>query len=131
MPTYPTLVGMKKISLGPLEQEVMSCVWEHESTTAREVYECLSKKKEIAYNTIQTIMTRLTSKGILKRKIQGKTHIYHARQTKKIALTSVIRESMSSFVNQFGEEALVAFVDGVDDISEETKKHLINKLKEK
>ena len=122
---------MEQISLGPLEQEVMACVWEHESTTARGVYECLSKKKKIAYNTVQTIMTRLTSKGILKRKIKGKTHIYHASQSKKVALTTAIRESMKSFVSQFGEEALVAFVDGVDDISEETRKRLINKLNEK
>lgn len=122
---------MKNVSLGPLEQEVMNCVWEHGTATVRAVHDCLNSKRKIAYNTVQTIMTRLTGKGMLTRIMSGKSHVYQAKRAKKAALKSVIKESMKSFMDQFGEEALVAFVDGVDDISEETKKKLIIKLKAK
>lgn len=122
---------MKNISLGPLEQAVMKCIWDQEATTARQVYHHLKRRRVIAYNTVQTIMTRLTKKGMLERKIDGKTHIYKAKRSQTEALKSVIRESMKSFIGQFGDQAVVAFIDGVDDLSEDVKKQLVQKLQEK
>lgn len=90
--------------------------------------DCLSQDRKIAYNTIQTIMTRLVGKGLLKRTLQGKTHVYIPIATKKNILQSIISQTMSGFTGQFGEEALVAFVDGLDDISTETRQKLIEKL---
>ncbi|KKQ93180.1 MAG: Transcriptional repressor, CopY family, partial [Candidatus Levybacteria bacterium GW2011_GWA1_39_11] len=116
---------MKNVSLGPLEQEVMSCVWKNKTCTARDVWENLSKDREVAYNTIQTIMTRLVDKGLLKRKLEGKTHVYKPAVRQKNVLLSLLNQTMSSFTGQFGEEALIAFVDGLDDISEETRQKLI------
>lgn len=122
---------MKSISLGPLEQEVMKCVWKAKTCTTREVVDCLSQDRNIAYNTIQTIMTRLVDKGLLKRTLHGKAHLYQPKKKKKRTLQLAISQSMSSFMDQFGEEALIAFVDGLNDISEETRQKLINKLREK
>lgn len=122
---------MKNVSLGPLEQEVMKCVWEKKSCTAREIVDCLSQDREIAYNTIQTIMTRLVEKGLLKRKLEGKTHVYKPAVKQKSILASLINQTMGSFTSQFGEEALIAFVDGLDDISNETRQKLIKKLQKK
>lgn len=122
---------MKNVSLGPLEQEVMGCVWKNKTCTAREVVECLSQDREIAYNTVQTIMTRLVDKGLLKRKLEGKTHIYKPAVRQKNVLSSLVSQAMSSYTSQFGEEALIAFVDGLDDISEGTRQKLIEKLQKK
>ena len=122
---------MNNVSLGPLEQEVMKCVWQKKICTARDIVECLNENREIAYNTIQTIMTRLVDKGLLKRTLQGKTHIYKPMVKRKSILQSIVSQSMDGFMNQFGEDALIAFVDGLDDISEETRKKLIEKLQSK
>ena len=122
---------MKKVSLGPLEQEVMACIWEKKTCTARDIVDCLSQDREIAYNTVQTIMTRLVEKGLLKRKLEGKTHVYKPAAKQKNILSSLINQTMGSFTGQFGEEALIAFVDGLDDISEETRQKLIKKLQKK
>jgi len=122
---------MKKVSLGPLEQEVMKCVWEKKFCTARDIVECLSQDREIAYNTVQTIMTRLVEKGLLKRKLEDKTHIYKPAVKRKSVLSSLIGQTIENFTDQFGEEALIAFVDGLDDISDETRKKLIKKLQQK
>jgi predicted transcriptional regulator len=130
-PQSPTLVGMKNVSLGPLEQEVMRCVWEKKICTARDIVECLSLDREIAYNTIQTIMTRLVDKGLLKRTLQGKTHVYKPIVKRKNILQSIISHSMDGFMGQFGEDALIAFVDGLDDISDKTRKKLIETLQKK
>jgi predicted transcriptional regulator len=120
---------MKPVSLGPLEQEVMKCVWQKKHCTAREVVECLRQDRKIAYNTVQTIMTRLVDKGLLKRTLQSKAHLYRPAVKQKNILQSMIHQSMSGFINQFGEAALLAFVDGLDDISTETRQKLIRKLR--
>ena len=127
----PTLVGMDNISLGPLEREVMKYIWQKKSCTAGDIVKSLSENREIAYNTIQTIMTRLVDKGLLTRKLQGKTHIYKAIVKKESTILSLVNQSMNNFIGQFGEEALVAFVDGLDHISDETRQKLIKKLQEK
>jgi len=122
---------MKNFSLGPLEQEIMNCVWVKKACSAREVLECLRKDRKIAYNTVQTIMTRLVDKGLLQRKLEGKTHTYEPLVKKKRALSEIISQTMSSVTGQFGEEALVAFVDGLDNISDETREKMIKKLQQK
>ena len=122
---------MNNVSLGPLEQEVMKCVWQKKICTTRDIVDCLNEDREIAYNTIQTIMTRLVDKGLLKRTLQGKTHIYKPMVKRRNILQSIVSQSMDGFMNQFGEDALIAFVDGLDDISDETRKKLIEKLQSK
>lgn len=122
---------MKNISLGSLEQEVMSCVWQKKTCTTRDVVDCLGQDKDIAYNTVQTIMTRLVDKGLLTRKLNGKTHTYKAVAKQKNVLSSLIGQVMDSYTKQFGEDALIAFVDGIDDISDETRNKLIKKLQKK
>lgn len=122
---------MKTISLGPMEQEVMSCVWKKQHCTTRNIWESLCKDRGVAYNTVQTIMTRLVDKGLLKRKLEGKTHIYKPTMKQKSILSSLISQTMGEFTSHFGEEALIAFVDGLDAISEDTRRKLIEKLKKK
>jgi predicted transcriptional regulator len=122
---------MKNISLGPLEQEVMNCVWSKKQCCVREIVECLGNDRKIAYNTIQTIMSRLVDKGLLRRNLEGKTHIYEPVIKRKNALSAIISQAMGGITHQFGEEALVAFVDGLEDISDETRKEMIRKLQKK
>jgi predicted transcriptional regulator len=109
----------------------MKWVWQKKTCTARDIVKCLSQDREIAYNTVQTIMTRLVAKGLLKRTLQGKTHGYKPTVKRKSVLQLIISQSMDGFMNQFGEDALIAFVDGLDDISEETRQKLVEKLQSK
>lgn len=104
-------------SLGPLERKVMKCVWEHEQKTVREVYDCLKQHRSIAYTTVMTLMTRLVEKGFLSRKKEGKAYTYFPRKNKKQAAQAVIKRMISSLVDQFGKEAVVAFTDELDYLS--------------
>ena len=95
----------------------MQCVWDHEEKTVHEIHECLSGKRKIAYTTVMTIMTRLAGKGLLKRKKEGKAFIYSAKNTKKQTAKSMVGNIFNLLVDQFGEEAIVAFSDEVDKVS--------------
>ncbi len=105
---------MATYNLGPLEQEVMDCVWRDEAVSVRDVHSCLKKTRKIAYTTVMTIMTRLTDKGLLKRKIRGKAFIYSPKKTKEQTAKSMIGKIVDSLVDQFGEEAVVAFSDELE-----------------
>ncbi len=105
---------MNSYNLGPLEQEVMDCVWREESVSVRDVHSCLKKSRKIAYTTVMTIMTRLTDKGFLMRKRQGKAFFYSPKKTKEQTAKTMIRRIIDSLVDQFGEEAVIAFSDELE-----------------
>lgn len=105
---------MTTYNLGPLEQEVMDCAWRDEEVSVRDVYSCLKGKRKIAYTTVMTIMSRLTEKGFLSRKKQGKAFLYFPKKTKEQAAKTMIGKIVNSLVDQFGEEAVVAFSDELE-----------------
>ncbi len=54
-------------SLGSLEKEIMEILWKLKTASVRSVLNQLCKKREVAYTTIMTTMSRLHAKGVLKR----------------------------------------------------------------
>ena len=108
---------MSKFLLGPLEQEVMDCVWRDKKVTVRDVYSCIRSRRKIAYTTVMTILARLVSKGFLLRKKQGKAYLYYSKKSKRESIRMIINKVMNSFIDQFGEEAIVAFSDEVEKLS--------------
>lgn len=69
-------------SLGPLEADIMQVVWKIQKATVQDVYDELSKDRNIAYNTVMTVMTRLAQKGVLKRQKDGRAYMYFPETTK-------------------------------------------------
>lgn len=60
---------------GVLELEILSIVWSKNNPsgiTVKEVFDILYKKRQLAYTTIMTVMTRLANKGVLNK---DKRHI--------------------------------------------------------
>lgn len=104
----------KVFQLGPLEQEVMEIIWSRPTVTVREVFEVVKKKREIAYTTIMTIMNRLVTKGYLNQIRSGKTYSYTPKKNQEQTLRSLVKQTLNTFINQFGEEAVAAFLDEAD-----------------
>ncbi|KKQ85494.1 MAG: Transcriptional repressor, CopY family [Candidatus Woesebacteria bacterium GW2011_GWB1_38_8] len=102
---------MTSYNLGPLEQEVMECLWEEKNVSVSDVHKCLQEKRKIAYTTVMTIMTRLTEKGFLIRKMEGKAYLYSPKKSKKQTAKNVIKRIVNSLVDQYGHEAVTAFTD--------------------
>jgi predicted transcriptional regulator len=121
---------MKNKMLGPLEQNVMECVWNCKRTTVREVHSCLKKDRKIAYTTVMTIMSRLTEKGYLKRGMVGNRYIYIPSKKRASFIKKTLSTMAKNLMNNFGEEAILTFIDELDKqgLSEEKKKELIAKL---
>lgn len=60
---------------GSLESEVLAALWAADKPlTAGDVVEALGE--DLAYNTVQTILTRLHAKGAVHREQAGRAHAY-------------------------------------------------------
>ena|SRR3989304_7609369 len=102
---------MTSYNLGPLEQEVMDCLWKEKNVSVSEIHQCIQKKRKIAYTTVMTIMMRLTEKGFLTRKLEGKAYVYSPKKSKEQTTKGVIKKIVDSLVDQYGKEAVSAFTD--------------------
>ncbi len=101
--------GVAKL-LGPLEAEVMQAVWAARGpVTVRELAKRINedRREPLAYTTVMTVMSRLTEKGALTRRRQGRAHLYEAAvaDAAELAVRSVVRDFGSSAVAHFVNEA--------------------------
>lgn len=75
------------------ELEILSILWENEPLTVKEIHEELSKRKDVGYTTALKIMQNMTGKGLLKRELKGKSHLYFAVYRKE--------ETQNTLLNRF------------------------------
>jgi BlaI family penicillinase repressor len=59
------------------EVEILGVLWETGPATVRQVFECLSGRKETGYTTVLKLMQIMTEKGLLEREESGRAHLYH------------------------------------------------------
>ena len=101
----------RKLLLGPLEQEVMECVWNRDQATCREVHDCLNdgRKKPIAYTTLMTILDRLNDKEFLKREKKGKSYVYKFNKSRNETIKQLANNMICELVGRFGNDAIGVF----------------------
>ena len=89
---------MKPPALGRLELRIMEAVWELGRCSVREIQEKFPARKRPAYTTIQTVVTRLEAKGVLRRvrKISN-AHIFEAAVTREVTQKKVLDDLLGFF----------------------------------
>jgi predicted transcriptional regulator len=113
-------------SLGDLEAEIMELVWRLGEATVRTVLELLNEsgEKQRAYTTVMTVMANLDRKGLLTRRREGKTDFYSPVSGREDYLDARARAEAAALVGRYGEAALMAFVQQVDEIDPKRRKQL-------
>ena len=104
--------GLRQI-MGDLEAEIMECVWELGPVSVRDVHRCLEERREIAYTTVMTVMSRLASKGLLVSRPQGRAYIYEAAADREAYCAGVVRDFMSEMLADADKAVLSQFVESV------------------
>jgi BlaI family transcriptional regulator, penicillinase repressor len=93
----------ERAALSKAELEVARIVWNLGEATVRQVLEALPADRQIDYKTVQTFLRRLTAKGYVHARREGKTGYYRAR----VRGAQVVRETVNDFVSRlFDGEAL-------------------------
>lgn len=106
--------------LHELEGEVMDEVWRRGAATVRDVLETLNgRRKERAYTTIMTIMTRLDRKGMLRRRRDGRSDVYSPVLSRSDYEHARAEAEVEALVERYGDVALSHFARAVDELEPE------------
>ncbi|MGC3979963.1 MAG: BlaI/MecI/CopY family transcriptional regulator [Steroidobacteraceae bacterium] len=89
---------MSKKRLSRLELKIMEALWGLGAASVREVQDSLPEKDRPAYNTVQTILTRLEAKKAVRRaKKISNAHIYEPTVTRNATQRLLVDELLSFF----------------------------------
>jgi BlaI family penicillinase repressor len=95
--------------LGDLEREVLRLVWERGPSTADNVQKALSRP--LKESTVRTVLKRLEAKGHLSHRVDQRTFIYEAADTRGRAAARAVKRIVDRFCGGSLEEVLVGLVD--------------------
>ncbi len=120
----------KKISLSPLEQDIMAVIWDHPGCHVRRVYTELAQNREIAYTTVMTMMNRLVEKGVLKREKSANKFLYLPLASRKQAAKGFLENFFSTMFDQYGQDGVTAFAEEVERLPKEKREQLKRMLED-
>lgn len=126
----PKEKGLKQV-LGDLEYDIMEIVWKSKEVSVRAVYDILKKKRNSAYTTVMTVMSRLAEKGILERMKEGSAYQYKAVLDKESFINTSIKEVLGNLLNDFASPAINQFVELLDEEDPERIEELARLIEKK
>lgn len=116
---------------GPLEAKVMDVIWSRlKAVTIKEVNAKISEDKPMSFNTIMTVMNRLVDKGILQKKLQGKSYVYSPVLTKEQFLEEQSKELSYDLVKEFGSRAVAHMIDAMEQVDPDLLDQLEKQIKQ-
>ncbi|MCZ6776220.1 MAG: BlaI/MecI/CopY family transcriptional regulator [Ignavibacteria bacterium] len=126
----PDKKGLRKI-LGHLETDVMELVWVEGEMTVRQVHKKLKSRRNIAYTTVMTVMSRLAEKGLLRKVKEGAAFVYRATSSREEFSRSTVRKVVNGLLGDFTEPAISQFVDSIGDSQPENMEELARLIEQK
>ncbi|NPV53228.1 MAG: BlaI/MecI/CopY family transcriptional regulator [Firmicutes bacterium] len=108
----------------------MEEIWGRGTCTVRDVYEGLRLKKQIAYTTVMTIMSRLANKGLLTKDRDGAAFVYRPSVSKDEFRRRIASEVITGLLDGFGKEAISQLVHEVGRVDPEILVELENAIAE-
>ena len=111
----------KQLSLGPLEQEILTIIWELEIVTVKAVHDRIlsDPDRELAYASVTTVLNRLTQKGWLVCDNQNRSFTWQPRLSAAQAAAWLAYEQLNSFLAVGHPDIVAAFADSLDQASTE------------
>ncbi|MFI7638865.1 BlaI/MecI/CopY family transcriptional regulator [Nonomuraea sp. NPDC049400] len=87
--------------LGELESTIMDRMWaRRRPASVRDVLEDLRQERTIAYTTVMTVMDKLHTKGLLKRRPVGRAYVYEPVASKEAYTADLMRSALADSGNQ-------------------------------
>ena len=108
---FSPLSSKSKRVLGPLEGEIMDVVWEKGPTTVSAVYKVLRDKKDIAYTTVMTTMSRLAKKHLLSQDKSSSTYVYTPVLARSDFERYVVLNVLNGLIDDYGDAVVDCFIE--------------------
>jgi predicted transcriptional regulator len=104
-------VGIRRPTISDTELDVLKVLWERGPATVRDVLDALPKR-DWAYTTVQTLLTRLTKKRYVVCDRAGATHVFRAKVTRDELLKRRLNDLSTQLCEGDASPLLLALVDG-------------------
>jgi predicted transcriptional regulator len=129
MPSLPHY-RPKKLSLGPLESEIIDIVWNLKQATVKDVHEQILQdpERELAYTSVTTVLQRLTQKGWLKCSKKGRAFSWQSLISREQAQMLRSYEQLNGFLSVSNPDVVAAFADSLDTASLEQIEAIASRL---
>jgi predicted transcriptional regulator len=113
-------------ALHPLEAEVMNGAWDRGEASVREVMDAVNPSAPAprAYTTYMTILSRLTEKGLVTRRQDGKTGYFRVAHTREQYADLRAQAEVAALVDMFGDVALSHFARQMAELDPERRRAL-------
>jgi predicted transcriptional regulator len=108
MPEQPPLQG-------ELQIQIMAALWRIEAGTVEDVRMAMPARYRSAYNTVQTVLNRLTERGLLRRDRRSNAYVYRPVVSEAEYLTRSIRQSLAGASSDARDTALAQLIGAMDD----------------
>lgn len=98
--------------LSEAQMEIMNVVWDRGEATVAEVRGQLASGREVARNTVLTVLDRLVEKGWLLRDAEGHAYRYRAAVSREATRNSVVRRLVETTFGGSAEGLVMALLHG-------------------
>jgi BlaI family transcriptional regulator, penicillinase repressor len=96
--------------LSEAQMEIMNVVWDCGEATVAEVRAKLPSRRELARNTVLTVMDRLVERGWLLRDATGHAHRYRASVPRETTLGAMVRRLIDTTFGGSAEQLVMALL---------------------
>lgn len=100
---------MGNADLSAAERQVMEVVWERGEVTAKEAREAL--QREVARNTVRTLLERMEEKGWVRHREIGRAYLYRAARPREESIGRKVREIVDTVCGGSAESLVAALLD--------------------
>lgn len=104
------------------EEEIMQILWDKGPSFTKDIHAEIQKQKDVAFNTVSTIIRILEKKGVVGHQKFGRSYQYMALVEKKEYKSNVFQRFMSSYFGNSKKQFLSFFLEesdmDIEDINE-------------
>lgn len=121
----------EKMSLGPLEQEILNIVWDLGCATVKQVHDQIlsDPDRELSSPSVTTVLNRLQEKGWLSCDRSGRAYLWKPRISRTQAQALVAHEHLHQFLALGHPDIVAAFADDLDSASLDQLDAIAQRLK--
>jgi predicted transcriptional regulator len=121
----------KQLSLGPLESEILSILWELGSATAKDVHDRIlsDPDRELAYPSVMTVLQRLQKKGWLSCDRTQRTYRWSPTLSQEEATMLQAHQRLHTFLAVGNPDIVAAFADSLDTASLDQLEAIAQRIK--
>jgi BlaI family transcriptional regulator, penicillinase repressor len=117
-----TVEASDRAPLSGAQMEIMNFIWDHGEATVADVWKALSTRRELARNTIQTMMVRLEEKGWLHCRTEEHAFRYRAAVSREQVQGMMVRRLLDLAFGGSAEGLVLALLEGRGISSAEAKR---------